>query len=99
MHVLNKNKELYEMRCAVALTVANDHVTRHNSADSVPTSNFDCIKKVAIRTTFSHMINIAGIIYYTLLTFKLPVIKMPLTNVFNEFCVKIDLLRSTSNKF
>ena len=24
-----------------------------------------CIKKIAIRTTFSHMINIAGMIYYT----------------------------------
>ena len=32
--------------------------TRHNPADSVSTSNL-----VAIRTTFSHMINIAGIIY------------------------------------
>ena len=39
-------------------------VTRHNPADSVPTSNLVCIKEVAIRTTFSHMINIAGIIYY-----------------------------------
>ena len=36
---------------------------RHNSADSVPTSNLVCIKEVAIRTTFSLMINIAGIIY------------------------------------
>ena len=35
--------------------------TRHNSADSVPTSNLVCIKEVAIRTTFC----IAGIIYYT----------------------------------
>ena len=39
--------------------------TRHNSADSVPTSNLVCIQEVAIRTTFSHMINIAGIIYCT----------------------------------
>ena len=39
--------------------------TRHNSVDSVPTSNLVCIKKVAIRTTFSHMINIFGINYYT----------------------------------
>ena len=38
--------------------------TRHNSADSVPTRNLVCIKDIAIRTTFSHMINIAGIIYY-----------------------------------
>ena len=35
--------------------------TRHNSADSVPTSNLVCIKEVAIRTTYC----IAGIIYYT----------------------------------
>ena len=35
--------------------------TRHNSADSVPTSNLVCIKEVAIRTTFC----IVGIIYYT----------------------------------
>ena len=35
--------------------------TRHNSADSVPTSNLVCIKEVAIRTTLC----IAGIIYYT----------------------------------
>ena len=35
--------------------------TRHNSDDSVPTSNLVCIKEVAIRTTFC----IAGIIYYT----------------------------------
>ena len=33
--------------------------------DSVPTSNLACIKEVAISTTFSHMINIAGITYYT----------------------------------
>ena len=38
--------------------------TRHNSADSVPT-NLICIKEVAIRTTFSHMIYIAGKNYYT----------------------------------
>ena len=38
---------------------------RHNSADSVPTSNLVCIKEVAIRTTFNHMMNIAGIISYT----------------------------------
>ena len=38
--------------------------TRQNSADSVPTSSFFCIKEVAIRISFSHIINIAGIIYY-----------------------------------
>ena len=35
--------------------------TRHNSADSLPTSNLVCIKEVAIRTTLC----IAGLIYYT----------------------------------
>ena len=35
--------------------------TRHNSADSVPTSNLVCITEVAIRT----ILCIAGIIYYT----------------------------------
>ena len=39
--------------------------TRHKSADSVPTLNFVCIEEVAIRTTFSHMISIAGITNYT----------------------------------
>ena len=39
--------------------------TRHNLADSVPTSNLVCIKEVALQTAFSHMINVAGIIYYT----------------------------------
>ena len=34
--------------------------TRHNSADSVPTSNLVCITEVAIRT----ILCIAGIIYY-----------------------------------
>ena len=36
-------------------------LTRHNLADSVPTSNLVCNTEVAIRTTFC----IAGIIYYT----------------------------------
>ena len=35
-------------------------LTCHNSANSVPTSNFLCFKEVAIRSTFC----IAGIIYY-----------------------------------
>ena len=39
----------------------NTVITRHNSANSVPTSNLVCIKEVAIRTTFC----IAGIINYT----------------------------------
>ena len=41
-------------------------ITRHNLANSVTSSNHVCIKEVAIRITFSHMINIAGIIYCTL---------------------------------
>ena len=68
--------------------------TRHNSADSVPTSNLVCIKDVAITTTFC----IAGIIYYTCnliidiqcTRYK----KMPSPNVFRELCVKITMLRS-----
>ena len=36
-------------------------ITRHNSADFIPTSNLVCITEVAIRTTLC----IAGIIYYT----------------------------------
>ena len=36
----------------VFLEVFTPNSTRHNSADSVPTSNLVCIKKVAIRTTF-----------------------------------------------
>ena len=43
------------------ITRAPHHGTRHNLADSVPTSNLVCIKEVAIRTTFC----IAGIIYNT----------------------------------
>ena len=38
--------------------------TRHNSADSVPTSNLVCIMEVAIRTTSSRLIIIVRIIYY-----------------------------------
>ena len=41
------------------------HNTRHNSADSVPKYNIVCFKRVTIRTTFIHVLNIAGIIYYT----------------------------------
>ena len=40
---------------------AYSSTTRHNSADSVPTSNLVCITEVAIRTTLC----IAGIILYT----------------------------------
>ena len=42
---------------------------RQNSADSVPTSNLFSIEEMAIRTSFSHMINIAGIMYYTCCSF------------------------------
>ena len=34
--------------------------TRHNSADSVPTSNLASVEEVAIKTTFSDMIGFAG---------------------------------------
>ena len=70
--------------------------TRHNSADSVPTSNLVCIKEVAIRITFC----IVGIIYYkcNLVTdIQCTRYKMPSTNVFNV-CVKISLLRSFPKK-
>ena len=67
--------------------------TRHNSADSVPTSNLVCIKEVAIRTTFC----IAGIIYYTcnLATdIQCTGYKNAFNKRLNELCVKISLLRS-----
>ena len=68
-------------------------LTRHNSADSVPTSNLVCIKEVAIRITFC----IAGIIYYICnlgTDIQCTLTKLPSTNVFNELCVKISLLKS-----
>ena len=61
-------------------------VTRHNSADSVPTWNLICKKEVAIKTNFNHIINIAGIIYYACSLFielNVPVIK----DVFLRKCV------------
>ena len=64
----------------------------HYSANSVPTSNLVCIKEVAIGTTFSHMINIAGIIHYTcslVIDIQCTCSKKPSTNLFNGFCVKI----------
>ena len=73
-------------------------VTCHNSTDSVPTSNLVCIKEITIRTTFC----IAGIIYFTCIlvtdSVNVTVTKMPSTNIFNELCVKIRLLRSTPKK-
>ena len=56
---LNSACQIYEAY------IAGDFVTRHNSADSVPTSNLVCTMEIAIRTTFSHMIHIDRIIYYT----------------------------------
>ena len=53
------------LRCGFKSVTPSSQVTRHNSADSIPTPNLVCIKEVAIRTTFSHMINIAEIIYNT----------------------------------
>ena len=60
-----------------------------------------CIKEVAIRTTFSHMINISGIIYYAcnlVIDVQCTRYKDSPTNVFNESCVKITLLRSIPKK-
>ena len=76
--------------------------TRHNSADSVPTSNLAYIKEVTIRTTFSHVINIDGIIYYTcslVIDIQHTGYIMPLTNFFNELCVKTTLIGSIPSKF
>ena len=49
-HVTSLDKSL-----GVALYPArwHDKTSHHNSADSVPISNFVCIKEVDIRTTFS----------------------------------------------
>ena len=72
-------------------------VTRHNSADSVPTSNLVCITKVAIKTAFC----VAGIFYYTgnlLSDIQCTRYKMPSTNVFNKLRVKMSLLRSIPKK-
>ena len=60
----------YQFAIRVAQAIKNTNFshpfpTSHNLADSVPTSNRVCIKEVTIRTTFSHMINISRIIYYT----------------------------------
>ena len=67
---------------------------RHNSGESVPTSNLVCIEEVAIRTTFCHMINIAGIFHYTCSL----VIDIQCTRYkrlfFNELCVKITKKKS-----
>ena len=56
---------LWRFWVAIPVTLAElagtKYTTRHNSADSLPTSNLVCIKEVAIRTTFC----IAGMIYYT----------------------------------
>ena len=43
----------------ITLSCIRRDITRHNSAESVPSSNLVFIKEVAIRTTFC----IAGIIY------------------------------------
>ena len=52
-------------KCITLIHVTSQAITylctRQNWADSIPTSNLVCIKKVAVRTTFC----IAGIIYYT----------------------------------
>ena len=76
--------------------------TRHNSANSAPTSDPVHIKEVAMRTTFSHMINIAGIIYYTcnvVIDIQITRYKNAFNKRFNEWRVKTTSLRSTPNKF
>ena len=64
---------------------------------SVPTSNLVCIVEVAIRTTFSHVINNARIIYYTcslVIDIQCTRYKNDSSNVFSELCVKTTLLKS-----
>ena len=83
------------------MVAGQEHNTRHNSANSAPTSNLVCIKEVAIRTIFRDIINIAGIIYYTCsldIDIQCTRYKNALNNVFNELCVKINLLRSIPEK-
>ena len=64
IHFTYGNNRLDVSNCIETGRRNTQSCTRHNSADSVSTSNLVCIKEVAIRTTFSHMVNIAGIIYY-----------------------------------
>ena len=68
---------------------------------TVSTSNPVCIKEIAIKTSFSHIISIAGILYYTCclgIDIHCTRYKMPSTDVFNELCIKTTLLRSIPNK-
>ena len=79
----------------------NRKYTRHNSADSVPTSNLVCVKEGAVRNTFSHIINIDGIIYYTCsldIDNQCTGYKNAFKNIFKELCVKITLLRYIPEK-
>ena len=78
------------------------NITHHNSADSVPTSNLVSITEVAIRTTFSHMISIAGIIYYThslVVGVQCIHYENAFNKLFDELCVKTILLESVPNEF
>ena len=60
-HMTNKSKdEQAQGRTDLGMSMVS---TRHNLADSVPTSDLVCIKEVTIRTIFIHMIT--GITYYT----------------------------------
>ena len=79
-----------------------NHSSQLGRFRTYPISNLVCIMDVAIRATCHHMINIAGMIQTLaakLLTFNVPVIKMPSTNVFIELCVKTTFQRSFPNKF
>ena len=52
-------------RLCIDLMHITPPVTAEGFDDSDHPTNAECIKEVAIRTTFSHMINFAVIIYYT----------------------------------
>ena len=84
--------------CTLPTELGARRNARHNSADSIPTSNLVCNKEVAIRTTFSHMINIAEIIDYTCsLVIDIQRARKKKKDVFNDLCVEITLLRSLKN--
>ena len=89
---------LFPVACPFRIATHYNITTRHNSADSVPTSNLVCIEEVAIRTTFC----VTGIIYYTrnfVIDIQCSRYKLPPTNVLNELYVKITLLRPNQRKF
>ena len=56
-----KKTKLSKIKVQSGLEPLQLDLTGHISADSVPTSNLVCIEEIAIRTTFSHMINMASV--------------------------------------